>query len=86
MPVVPIFMNTKVQIELNSYQTPQFSTTCYGTPYFESGDSTTHLSIRLTYLLDELGEDFRLREPKNGVLRHLDPRRESNGKVKKPAE
>ena len=79
-------MNTKVQIELNSYQTLQSPTSCYSTPYFKTGDSTTHLSIRRTYLLYELGEDIWLREPDNGALRHLAPRRESNGKVKKPAE
>jgi hypothetical protein len=75
MPAVPVFMNTKVQIELNSFQTPQSPTTCYSTPYFESGDSTTYLSIRRAYLLYEFGEDIRLREPENGVMRYLAPRR-----------
>ena len=41
----------------------QSPTTRYSKPHFESGDSTTHLSIRRTYLLYALGE------PENGALK-----------------
>ena len=85
-PIVPIFVNKNVQIELNSYQTSQSPTTCYSTPYFESEDSTTHLSIGRTYLLYELRVGIRLRDHEIGVMRHPVPRRESNGRVKKPAK
>jgi hypothetical protein len=47
---------------------PQSPATCYGKPYCEIGDRTTHLSIRPIYLLYALGEDTRLKEPDKVVL------------------